>query len=144
VLLHADVLRRTTDLAVDTSAVSGGQVLGSEDALGRVVENLAANAGRHARGRVAFAVREAHGHVELAVTDDGPGIPPADREVVFRRFTRLDDARERDRTGAGLGLAIVARIVERHRGTVTAGAGPADEGTTITVRLPALAGDEAR
>jgi signal transduction histidine kinase len=143
VLQHADVLRRTSDLTVDTSSVSGGQVLGSEEALGRMVENLASNAGRHARSRVAFAVCEQGDRVELVVTDDGPGIDAEHREAVFERFTRLDDARARDGSGAGLGLAIVARIVERHQGTVTLTAAPPHAtatapGTTVTVRLPAL------
>ena len=52
------------------------------------------------------------------MTDDGPGIPAADRDRVFDRFTRLDDARARDAGGAGLGLAIVRELVRRHGGTV--------------------------
>nr|WP_269459072.1 ATP-binding protein [Micromonospora inositola] len=54
----------------------------------------------------------------VTVTDDGPGIPAADRERVFERFTRLDDARARDDGGAGLGLAIVRELVRRAGGTV--------------------------
>jgi signal transduction histidine kinase len=92
VLQHADVLRRTSGLTIDTSTVSGGQVLGSEEALGRMVENLASNAGRHARRQVTFSVRE----WDDQVADDGPGIAPDQREAVFERFTRLDDARVRD------------------------------------------------
>jgi signal transduction histidine kinase len=141
VLQHADVLRRTSDLTIDTSTVSGGQVLGSEEALGRMVENLASNAGRHARSSVAFTVREQDDQVELVVTDDGPGIAAEHRQEVFERFTRLDDARARDGSGAGLGLAIVARIVERHRGTVHIDAGPANIGTAITVHLPSIGGE---
>jgi len=136
VLQHADVLRRTSALAVDTSTVSGGQVLGSEEALGRMVENLASNAARHAGSEVRFTVREGDGRVELVVADDGPGIPETERAAVFERFTRLDDARARDRAGAGLGLAIVARIVERHGGTVEVGTGPAGRGAAFTVSLP--------
>ena len=52
----------------------------------------------------------------MTVTDDGPGIPAADRERVFHRFTRLDDARARDAGGSGLGLAIVRELVRRHGG----------------------------
>lgn len=139
VLQHADVLRRTSRLTVESAEVSGGQVLGSEEALGRMVENLTANAGRHAHRSVRFSLREVDQRVELVVADDGPGIAPEQRSEVFQRFTRLDDARTRDRAGAGLGLglAIVAGIVDRHGGTVVAGDGPDGVGTAITVVLPA-------
>ena len=56
--------------------------------------------------------------VLLTVTDDGPGVPAADRERVFERFTRLDDARSRDEGGSGLGLAIVRELVRAHGGDV--------------------------
>ena len=59
----------------------------------------------------------------VTVTDDGPGIPAADRERVFDRFTRLDDARGRDSGGTGLGLAIVRELVAAHGGSVTLGDG---------------------
>ncbi|GFJ88564.1 hypothetical protein Prum_022060 [Phytohabitans rumicis] len=74
----------------------------------------------------------------ITVTDDGPGIPVADRDRVFDRFTRLDDARARDAGGAGLGLAIVRELVRRYGGTVRlADAGP---GLRAEVRLPATDG----
>ena len=56
--------------------------------------------------------------VAIAVEDDGPGIPPSDRERVFERFTRLDDSRTRHEGGSGLGLAVVRSIVTRHHGQV--------------------------
>ncbi|MFV2084441.1 ATP-binding protein [Micromonospora sp. LOL_021] len=94
-------------------------IAGDPDALVRVLANLLDNAVRHARSEVLVTARPAgpHWH-ELLVTDDGPGVPPADRQRVFDRFTRLDDARARDAGGAGLGLAIVAQLVRRHGGTV--------------------------
>lgn len=73
----------------------------------------------------------------LTVTDDGPGIPEADRGRVFERFTTLDDSRSGVRGGTGLGLSIVAAIVAAHGGTVAAGDGDG-RGTRFTVRLPAV------
>ncbi|MDG4824023.1 ATP-binding protein [Asanoa sp. WMMD1127] len=113
--------------------------VGDEAALDRVVANLLDNAVRHARGRVELAGGVTGDRVEITVTDDGPGIPAADRDRVFDRFTRLDDARARDAGGAGLGLSIVRELVARHGGTVTlADAGP---GLRVTVRLPAAEPD---
>ena len=100
-------------------------------AVRRVLTNLVDNAVRHARS----AVRVSVGPGLLTVTDDGPGIPAADRERVFDRFTRLDAARGRDQGGAGLGLAIVRQLVTAHGGTETlSDAGP---GLVATVRFPA-------
>lgn len=135
------VLRRAASLdrpglLVGTSGVSGGQVLGDAGELTRLVENLATNAARHARTSVRFSVTEDGSSVVLVVLDDGPGIAPADRARVFERFTRLDDARSRDVGGAGLGLAIAARIVERHRGSIVVDEAPGG-GARFTVRLPA-------
>ncbi|WP_405852038.1 MULTISPECIES: sensor histidine kinase [unclassified Streptomyces] len=90
---------------------------GDEDALARVVRNLLDNALRHAATRIDVSLRTLHGTARLVVADDGPGIPGADRERVFDRFTRLDDARARDTGGSGLGLAIVRDIVVAHHGS---------------------------
>jgi signal transduction histidine kinase len=110
-------------------------VLGDPDALHRVVANLVDNAVRHARTRVVLAARAEGRERVVAVTDDGPGIPAADRERVFDRFTRLDDARARDAGGAGLGLAIVRELVRRHGGAVRlSDAGP---GLRAEIRLAA-------
>src|SRR5262249_53578498 len=80
--------------------------VGDPDGLGRVLTNLVDSAARHARTGVRVAVRADGRDALVTVTDDGPGIPAEDRERVFDRFTRLDDARARDGGGAGLGLAI--------------------------------------
>ena len=66
---------------------------GRDTDLGRVVENLATNAARHARTTVAFSVRQVDGVVEFTVSDDGPGIAAADRARIFERFRTLEDAR---------------------------------------------------
>ncbi|MEH0841922.1 ATP-binding protein [Micromonospora sp. CPCC 205711] len=119
--------------------------VGHPEELRRVLANLVDNAVRHARSRVVLAVRPAAGgdaagpggayHL-VTVTDDGPGIPAADRQRVFERFTRLDEGRARDAGGAGLGLAIVRELVRRAGGTVElSDAGP---GLAVRLRLPAL------
>jgi signal transduction histidine kinase len=134
VMERAAVLRATSQLVVDTSAVSAGQVVGSEEGLRRVVDNLGGNASRHAERTVRFELREVPGWVQLVVADDGPGIPEADRSRVFERFTRLDDARGRG--GAGLGLSIVAGEVARHHGRITVDADPDLGGARFVVDLP--------
>ena len=73
--------------------------------------------------------------VEVLVSDDGAGIPEADRERVFDRFTRLDEARDRDAGGSGLGLAIVRELVHQTGGTVVLEAGLAG-GLVARVSLP--------
>lgn len=104
--------------------------------VGLVLDNLLANAVRHARSVVHVSAVPAGRWVRLLVDDDGPGIPPADRERVFDRFTRLDATT--GASGAGLGLALVARLVEGRGGTVRAGRSP-DGGARLTVRWPAAA-----
>jgi signal transduction histidine kinase len=135
-------LRGVSGLRVDASAVSAGRVDGDAAGLRRVLRNLGDNAARHAGTQVAFSVSERDGLVRLLVDDDGPGIPEADRERVFERFVRLDDARARDDGGSGLGLAIVAELVAAHGGTVTITASPAG-GTRVEVALPRPTGPAA-
>ena len=109
-------------------------VCGDRDALVRAVTNLVDNAVRHASSRVTLTGYAEGGTAVMAVTDDGPGIPAADRERVFDRFTRLDDGRARDDGGTGLGLAIVRELVRQHEGTVRLDdAGP---GVRAAIRLP--------
>ena len=74
--------------------------------------------------------------MELTVSDDGLGVPATEREAVFERFARLDEARSRDRGGTGLGLAIVRDIVTRHGGTIAID-GAVEQGAAFVVRLPA-------
>ena len=115
-------LRQASSLQVDTTAVSAGRVSGDQSQLQRMVQNLADNAARHARGAVGFVLREdSSGSTQLCVEDDGPGIAEADRQRIFERFVRLDGARARDAGGSGLGLAIVAEIVASHGGTISVG-----------------------
>ena len=110
---------RSRNVAIDTSEVSAGRVRGRPDELARMVTHLFDNAARHAASRCRVGLRATPDSVVLTVDDDGPGIPADQREVVFERFARLDDARSRDRGGAGLGLAVVAGIADRSGGDVT-------------------------
>ena len=142
-----DEVSRLTDRAtILTDRVSAGRVRGSRRQLERVVRNLFDNAIRHARSTVAVSLGTGPGDptipggaasvVRLAVDDDGPGISEADRERVFERFTRLQEGRGRDAGGAGLGLAMVRAIVERHGGTVTIEASERLGGARFVVDLP--------
>jgi len=135
VLAEASRLRATTSIAVDVRGVGAARVLGDSWLLGQVVRNLADNAVRHAASRIAFELTETVDGVEFTVDDDGEGIADGNRERVFERFVRLDEARARDSGGSGLGLAIVRDIVESHGGTVVASASPLG-GARLTVRLP--------
>jgi signal transduction histidine kinase len=141
VIGQARQLARRTALHVDASAVSGGQVFGSERDLARVVENLSGNAARYATRRIEFGLRETGAAVELTVADDGPGVPEEDRLRVFERFATLDDARSPADGGTGLGLAIVAAVVIAHRGMVEVDDRPGG-GARFRVTLPRVAGPE--
>jgi len=85
----------------------------------RALRNLLDNALRHAKSRVVVDVRREEDGVLVAVSDDGPGVAPEDRERIFEPFSRVDASRSRESGGMGLGLAIVQRILEAHGGTVT-------------------------
>ncbi|MEE1748004.1 MULTISPECIES: sensor histidine kinase [unclassified Streptomyces] len=122
-LVREEVSQRTGDrIAVTVSVPDAGrfEVAGSRGQLARVLGNLLDNAERHARSAVTVSVRAAEGGgVAVAVTDDGAGVPPEERERIFERFVRLDDARARDDGGAGLGLAIARDVAARHGGRLT-------------------------
>lgn len=123
------------DAQVDASGIGPARVTGDERMLGQVLRNLAENARRHATGRVAIAVAETSGWATVTVEDDGAGVPEAERERVFERFVRLDEARAREAGGSGLGLAIVRGIVTAHGGTIAVDASRWG-GARFTVRLP--------
>jgi signal transduction histidine kinase len=110
-------------------------VAGPRGRIERVLGNLLDNARRHADAVVLITLRERDGEAILSVCDDGPGVPPAERERIFERFVRLDDARSRDEGGAGLGLAIVRDLVRAQGGTLAVGEAPAG-GARFEVRLP--------
>jgi two-component system sensor kinase ParS len=100
------------------------------------VNNLLANALRHARQRVRLSVTRDRDLYRVAVEDDGEGIPEPDRANVFRAFMRLDTSRNRQTGGFGLGLAIVARIASLHRGRASAASSAALGGAILTLEWP--------
>jgi signal transduction histidine kinase len=121
--------RRPVELELAPEVVVPGNHLW----LTRLVTNLLDNAQRHAGTSVGVRVRADDGEAVLEVRNDGPAIDPADRERIFERFTRLDDARSRDHGGAGLGLPIARDIAHHHGGTLAV---IDAEGTTFQARLP--------
>jgi signal transduction histidine kinase len=136
VLEEVTRVRRTTDVHIDVSHVSAGQAEGSKILFGQVVRNLLDNAIRHARSRVSVFLAEQDDQVVIWVDDDGPGVAPEDADRIFERFVRLDEARAQEEGGAGLGLAIVRRILELSHGTIEVDRSPLG-GARFCVAVPA-------
>nr|WP_216845112.1 ATP-binding protein [Rathayibacter sp. VKM Ac-2857] len=131
----------------DVTLVKGGMkkayVAGQEKMLVSALHNLLANAIQYSPpgSRVGIGVRSTGGVVEIAVTDQGIGIPEEDLDRVFERFYRVDQARSRHTGGTGLGLSIVKHAVQNHGGDVRVWSKPG-RGSTFTIRLPEV--DPAR
>jgi signal transduction histidine kinase len=134
VLEEATAIRQRGRVPVDTTGVSAAAVEGRRDDLARVVRNLLENADQYATSLVTVTLSADIDAAVLTVRDDGPGIPPAERERVFERFTRLDGARDRASGGTGLGLAIAREVVVSHGGSVSIE--DASPGARVVVRLP--------
>jgi signal transduction histidine kinase len=139
VLAEVTRARASASTPVRLGPFQPARVRGDAVDLGRAVRNLLENAQRHATSSVVVALVEVDGAVQLAVADDGEGIAPDDRERVFERFTRLDDARDRDRGGAGLGLAIVREVLRAHGGDAVVEERPGG-GARFVVTLPGVGG----
>jgi signal transduction histidine kinase len=131
-----ELVRSVADEQLDRRVALGPltpvRVAGDREALRRVVTNLVENGLVHgpADGVVTMTVSADNGSALLSVSDTGPGPDPAQRDRLFERFWRGSLAA--GRPGAGLGLSIVAAIVEHHHGTISV------DGAEFTVRLPAL------
>jgi two-component system sensor histidine kinase MprB len=133
------VRRRRNDIEFD-AVITPWQVYGDGGGLARAVLNLLDNAAKWSppSGRVGVRLRQIDPtHAELVVSDQGPGIPPQERRLVFERFFRSTSARAMP--GSGLGLAIVKQVVLKHGGTLRvedAVPGGQPPGTSIRVVLP--------
>jgi two-component system, OmpR family, sensor kinase len=149
-----DVSQLVEDAAADTRALDPGRtvdvesgdesiVLGDANQLRQVLANLLGNAVVHtpAGAPIEVAVRRDNGAVELEVRDHGPGLPTDHPEELFERFWRRGNEPTAGRSGAGLGLAIVAGIVAAHGGSVRA-ANASGGGASFVVRLPLAAGSD--
>src|SRR5690554_566397 len=131
--VHAD----SNHVTIASGGDAGAQVYGDEALLVVALDNLISNAVQYSpkRSRVGVGVSLTDGVVEIAVTDQGPGIPEAERDRVFERFYRIDDARSRHTGGTGLGLSIVKHVVQNHGGDLRLWS-QLGSGSTFTIRLP--------
>ena len=136
----------TTTLGVDRrftlGSVPDGQLEADPDRLAQALRNLIDNAITHTDepdGQVSLHVEAwPSGRVRFVVTDDGPGIAPAERTRIFERFHRTDEARDRRSGGAGLGLAIVQAIAQAHDGQARA-ADPEGRGARLELEIDGFA-----
>jgi signal transduction histidine kinase len=139
----ADVVRSTAatrerrGLNIEVDADPTPDLRGDDGELKTVVTNLVGNAMKFtpSGGTIRVSVRNTEEGVRLEVSDNGVGIAPEELEFVFRRFYRGNDARTSEVQGAGLGLAIVHGVVQRHAGSVDIES-TVGTGTKITVVLP--------
>ncbi|HEY3261337.1 MAG TPA: HAMP domain-containing sensor histidine kinase [Pseudonocardiaceae bacterium] len=126
---------RTAAVEVRVVAPAEVVVLAAAADVDRVLDNLLGNAVRHATALVRISVLPHARGARIWVDDDGPGVPPEHRELVFHRFHRVSTDRSRDGGGAGLGLALVAETVRRYGGTVAVTDSP-EGGARFEVRWP--------
>jgi signal transduction histidine kinase len=110
---------RGTDLRLDVPE-SVPPILGDRRRVEQILTNLLANAAKYtpAGGVVEVAAFSVNGHVSLSVADNGPGVPEAERDIVFDKFYRGRHAQQHGEAGSGLGLAIVKSLVDLHGGSV--------------------------
>ncbi|MCX6858873.1 MAG: ATP-binding protein [Verrucomicrobia bacterium] len=138
-----DFRRKAEDRGVQliNDVPSGLRARADSDRLDQVLSNLIDNAIKYGRpgGSVRIEGREILGSdlIEMAVADDGPGIPTEAAERVFERFYRVDTARSREQGGTGLGLSIVKHIIQAHGGEVRLETAPA-KGAAFRFTLPAV------
>src|SRR4051794_8425940 len=132
-----DARATAPDRAIDSSVDGDTTVMGDAHQLRQVLGNLVRNALVHTPPGtpVEVTARRTDGEVCLEVRDHGPGLPTEDPDEIFERFWRSEGGRERGRGGAGLGLAIVAAIVDAHGGRVAAGNADGG-GAAFVVTLP--------
>jgi signal transduction histidine kinase len=117
--IATDVAAQWTRLPIDVEVTGPALVSGDARLLYRAIDNLVGNATRYGEHRIRVRVATEGTTAWVDVEDGGAGIPVEDRERVTRPFVRLESSRSRETGGAGLGLAIVQRVAERHQGTLS-------------------------
>lgn len=129
-------------VALRSAIAGGGIVLGSEEALRRMLDNLIDNAIRFSKpgGEVRCRLSSAAGWARIAVEDDGIGIPEGELVHIFDRFYQARSQSEAHRQGSGLGLSIVAGLAQEMRGTVRALSQAERPGTLFVIELPLAGG----
>jgi two-component system OmpR family sensor kinase len=132
-----DGAARGAQRSVEVGSVPRGRLRADGDRIAQVLRNLVQNSLEHTApgGVVRVSARARGERVRVTVDDDGPGIPPDERERIFDRFHRTDFSRTRRGGGSGLGLAIAKAIVEAHHGRIWAASSP-DGGARIAFELP--------
>jgi heavy metal sensor kinase len=134
---HFRPMAESKGIDLDLSDLTAAPVYGERSELRRVLQNLLDNALKYTDqgGRVRVSLESGGGSVRLTVRDSGTGIPRSETTRIFERFYRADPSHDRRTGGAGLGLAIVARIVELHQGRVSVES-DVGKGSSFVVRLP--------
>ncbi|WP_312881239.1 sensor histidine kinase [Actinomadura alba] len=133
-LVTCELDRRPRKVTIGRRLTPTVIINGDRLGLTRLLTNLLDNAERHAASSVTVAVAHQQDTAVLEVTNDGEGIPPDQREIVFQRFVRLGASRAKDAGGTGLGLPIARRIAQAHGGTLTIE--DSDHGARFVLRLP--------
>jgi two-component system phosphate regulon sensor histidine kinase PhoR len=134
------------DVRLENSIPTSLVVLADNDRMRQVISNLLDNAIKYGRPGGVTKVEGgllADGRVEIAVIDDGPGIPKESQERIFERFYRVDKARSREQGGTGLGLAIVKHVVQAHSGEVRIESEPGS-GSRFIINFPPAVPYQAR
>ncbi len=132
-------------VVVESRGESGLEIFGSQEQIGAAISNLVANAVTYSSegSRVVVTARREGDQVQIAVVDQGIGIPPEEIDRIFERFYRVDPARHRSTGGTGLGLSIVKHVAATHGGDVAVWSVPG-QGSTFTLTLPRGAGQTSQ
>jgi two-component system sensor histidine kinase CpxA len=129
------------EVAIGLDAAEVPKIRGDRAELASAVENVIRNALVHTgQGPVRVVLRKARQGIEVRIADRGPGVAEENLKRIFEPFYRVDPSRDHQRSGYGLGLAIAASVVARHRGTIEARGG-AEGGLEIVIKLPADAAE---